>query len=123
MCNVTQDPLLHIVHLPAAVRRGQTGGMNLTKIREARGLSQRALADMIGMDAATVNRAEKMHHTAKLATYILCAEALGVTLSDIFGDDRTAIEQELLRAFRRVPAERHDELLALVRLVRAEGAA
>lgn len=119
MCNTPQAPLLHVVHLPASARKGQTGGMNLTRIREARGLSQRALADMIGMDAATVNRAEKMHHSAKLATYIMCAEALGVTLADIFGDDRSAIEAELVKAFRQVPPERHDELLAMLRLVRA----
>ena len=93
--------------------------MNLTKIRKARGLTQRALAEMIGMDAATVNRAEKTDGTAKLATYILCAEALGVTLADIFADDRSALEAELVQAFRQIPPDRHGELLAMLRMVRA----
>lgn len=120
MCNAWQEGLLHHVHLLAALLRGQAWAMNLTRIREAKGLTQRALAEMIGMDAATVNRAEKMHHTAKLATYALCAQALDVTLADIFADDRSALEAELLAAFRRVPSSRHEELLAMIRLVRAE---
>lgn len=95
--------------------------MNLARIRRDRGLSQAALGEMIGMDAATVNRAEKMHPSAKLATYQLCADALGVTLADIFAEDRTALETALLKAFRQVPESRHDELLAMIRLVRAEG--
>jgi len=109
-----------MVHLPDAALSGQSWAMNLTRIRDAKGLSQRALAEMIGMDAATVNRAEKMHPSAKLATYILCAEALGVTLADIFADDRSSLELELLKAFRQVPPSRHDELLAMIRLVRSE---
>lgn len=94
--------------------------MNLTTLRKAKGLSQRALAEMIGMDASTVNRAEKMDPTAKLATYLLCAEALGVTLADIFGEDRSALEMELVKAFRRVPPQKHSDLLAMIRLVQAE---
>lgn len=65
--------------------------MNLTGIRRERGLTQRALGELIGIDAATINRAEKMDQTAKLATYIRCADALGVTLADLFADDRTAM--------------------------------
>lgn len=90
--------------------------MKLTHFRNARGLSQRELAAMIGMDAATVNRAEKMSPSTKLATYVKCAEALGVSLSDIFCENRSAIEADLLAAFRQIPTERHQELLGLIRL-------
>lgn len=90
--------------------------MKLTHIRNTRGLTQRELAAMIGMDAATVNRAEKMAPTTKLATYVKCAEALGVTLSDIFCENRSVIETELLAAFRAIPPERHQELLGLIQL-------
>jgi len=90
--------------------------MRLAEIRNQRGLRQRDLADLIGMDAATVNRAEKMAKTAKLETYQKCAAALGVSLSDIFCEERPAIEAELLRAFRGIPKARHEELLGLIRL-------
>lgn len=90
--------------------------MKLTHLRNTRGLTQRELAAMIDMDAATVNRAEKMAPSTKLATYVKCAEVLGVTLSDIFCEDRNAIEAELVAAFRAIPQERHQELLGLIRL-------
>ena len=95
--------------------------MKLAQIRNARGLKQRDLAEMIGMDAATITRAEHMAPTAKLATYQKCADALGVTLADLFCEDRTAIEADLLEAFRRIPADRHLELLGLIRLAASHG--
>lgn len=94
--------------------------MNLTRIREAKGLTQRALGDLVGVDASTINRAEKMHSSAKLHTYVMCAEALGVSLADLFADDRSALEAELVAAFRKIPPARHAELLAMLRLARAE---
>ena len=49
--------------------------MNLAAIRHMRGLSQRALGEMIGKDAAAINRAESMHRSATLLTYQKCADA------------------------------------------------
>lgn len=94
--------------------------MNLERIRRLRNLSQRELADMVGVDASTVQRAEKQHKSAKLTTYAACAKALGVTLADIFADDRSHIEQELVEIFRRIPEGRHAELLSLLALARKE---
>ena len=74
------------------------------------------LAEMIGVDPSTVSRAESMHHSAKLSTYIKCAEALGVTLSDIFSDDRTALENRLIAAFRSLPASQRHRLVSLIEL-------
>ena len=111
---------MHVVHLPLVNGRAQNAAMNLTRIREAKGLSQRALGEMVGVDASTINRAEKMHSSAKLHTYIMCAEALGVSLADLFADDRSALEAELIGAFRKIPASRHAELLAMLRLARGE---
>lgn len=111
-----QGGLLHHVHLPNLGTNATISVMKLTEIRKRRGLSQRALADMIGMDAATVNRAEAMSPTAKLETYKKCADALGVSLADIFDDSRSELEADLIRAFRQIPADRHAELLGLIRM-------
>lgn len=92
--------------------------MNLTRLRKARGLTLDALGDMIGMDAATVQRAEKMHPSAKLATYRLCADALGVSLADLFADDLSPVERELLAAFRAVPEDRRGVFQELVALAK-----
>lgn len=83
-----------------------SASMNLRTIREARGLSQRDLAELVGVDQATIQRAETMHSTARLATIAACAKALGVTLADIFADDRSGLEAALVKAFRRVPVEK-----------------
>ena len=92
-------------------------GMHLARLRNARGLSQRDLADMIGMDAATVQRAETMHPSAKLATYKLCAAALKVPLEAIFCAGALSDEEELaLALYRRIPEGRRSSLLELFRL-------
>jgi len=96
--------------------------MNLRAIRKARGLSQQQLADMVGVTQPTIVRAETMDDGAMLRTYIKCADALGVTLADIFADDRSALEQTLIGAFRRVPVEKHPMLFDLLKLAEAQPA-
>ena len=95
--------------------------MNLARIRQSRKLSQRDLADMIGMDPATVQRAETEHPSAKLATYKLCAEALGVPLAALFSDQLTDDEIQALQMYRAVPAERRHVLRDL--FLMAQGSA
>ena len=94
--------------------------MILTRIRTKRGLSQKALGDMIGMDAATINRAEKMHPSAKLTTYIACAEALGVTLEDIFGQDLSGLEAKIIEVFRSMPDAKRHKVAELLDLIEAQ---
>lgn len=93
----------------------QAFGMRLKELRDLRGLTQRDLAEMIGMDAATVNRAEKMADSAKLATYLKCAEALGVTLQDIFSDDYSPVERDLVKLFRGASPETREHFVGLLR--------
>lgn len=97
--------------------------MNLARIRQAKGLNQRQLAEMVGLNQSTIARAENAHPTAKLATYQKCADALGVDLSDIFSDDRTPVEIEVLRTFRSISEEKRERMLALLDLVREEARA
>lgn len=94
--------------------------MNLTRIRKLRGLSQRALAELIGVDASTIHRAEVGHESAKLATYQACADALGVTLADLFADDLSPVEREFLRLFRSIPPEKHEALRAALALAQVQ---
>ena len=89
--------------------------MRFKELRELRGLTQRDLAEMIGMDAATVNRAEKMADSAKLATYVKCAEALGVTLQDIFSEGYSPIERDLVALFRGASQETREHFVGLLR--------
>jgi transcriptional regulator with XRE-family HTH domain len=79
--------------------------MNLARLREERGLTQAELAEMVGVSQPTITRAEQGHVTARLETYKKCADALGVSLAEIFADDRSALEAQLVRAFRRLPPD------------------
>lgn len=90
--------------------------MDISRFRKARKLSQRDLAEMIGVDQSTVQRAESLHKSAKIATYLQYAEALNVELRDLFSEDVTPLEIDLLRTFRRIPEQKRGELFALLRL-------
>jgi transcriptional regulator with XRE-family HTH domain len=105
---------LHVVHCQT-----HSETMRLAEIRNARGLSQKALGEMIGKDASTIQRAETMHHSAKLATYIQCADALGVSLSDIFSDEMSALERQVIATFREAPPEVQERLAQMLAIAAA----
>jgi transcriptional regulator with XRE-family HTH domain len=93
--------------------------MRLRTLRKARKLNQADLGEMIGMDQSTVQRAEAMDDSAKLSTYIKLAKVLNVTLAELFMDDRTTIEADLVAAFRNVPPDRRAEWVQVLRLASA----
>jgi len=96
-------------------------GMKLATIRSDKGLSQRDLAEMIGVNQSTIQRAEAGHPSAKLSTFKSCAEKLDVTLSEIFADDRARAEIALVRAFRGMPEHLQDRALAILEVIQKEG--
>ncbi len=86
---------------------------NLARFRELSGLSQRDLADMLNVSQPTIQRAEAEDPSAKLGTYKKCADVLGVTLSDIFSD-RSTTENHLVDVFRRIPPQKHQQLMSIL---------
>lgn len=106
---------MHNVHLPEMSRVMHIVYMNMQQLRAIRGWSQRDLADLIGVDQSTIQRAEAMHPSAKLATYLKCAEVFGVPLVDIFSDDRTTAEFQILQAFRDLSPDRQQGWLDMAR--------
>ena len=118
--SLRQPCLMPVAHLPEAAVSGTMEAMNNLQrlIKNSRFGSQRAIADFIGVDQATVQRACTEHKSAKLETYKLCATALGVTLADIFAQtDRLRAEEALIRAYRALTEDRQrgwDDLVATV---------
>ena len=90
--------------------------MHLKEIRKARGLTQTNLADMLGVDTSTIQRAEVMHPSAKLATYIAAAQALNVTLPDLFVPNRSEIETAVTAILRRLSPADQARALAMLEL-------
>lgn len=94
--------------------------MNITNLRRLRGLTQIDLADMAAITQPTVSRAEKGDDGSTLGVYRGIAAALDVRLADLFADDRTMAETELLRAFQQMPADRQRGWLDMARMVIAD---
>lgn len=111
-----------MVQLPYGAGSCTLCNMNLALIRKARGLSQGDLAEMIGRDTATISRAENMRPSAMLETYQLCAQALGITLAEIFCDTMDPVERELIAAYRAAP-EAHRAFEGLIDMAKARAQA
>lgn len=91
--------------------------MRLAQIRKRRGLTQVELAEMSGVEQATISRVERGSDAVTLRTLRQIADALGVSLGDMFLDDRTAAEAALLAAFRSLPRGRQEGWLDLARTI------
>ena len=90
--------------------------MNKVKeFRALRGLSQRDLAEMVGVTQPTIQRAEAEDPSAKLETYKKIAEALDVALTDLFSE-RNEQELILINLFR---SSSEPEKLRMVQILRA----
>lgn len=88
--------------------------MNLRALRQIRGLTQKELAELIGVDQSTIQRAEAMHPSAKLATYLACAEALETTLSEIFSEDSDTLAAALIHRIRSLDDEAQRRAIAIL---------
>ncbi len=89
--------------------------MRLAELRKRRGWTQVELAERAGCEQPTVSRAEKGSEAVTLRQLRQLADALGVTLADLFLDDRDAAENTLVRAFRGLPPDRRQGWLDLAR--------
>lgn len=94
--------------------------MNIATLRRLRGLTQTDLAEMVSLTQPTISRAEKGDDGTTLGTYRLIADALGTSLADLFTDDRTKAEAELLFAFRRLSPDRQKGWLDMATSVIAD---
>jgi transcriptional regulator with XRE-family HTH domain len=62
-------------------------GERIKKIREARGLSQKEIANMIKMDQSQYSKLEKDKTDPSVSTLAKVAKALGIQLSELFAND------------------------------------
>lgn len=92
-------------------------GMQMAKIRKQRGLSQAELADAIGVEQPTVSRLEREDEGATLRLYKAAAQALGISLAELFADEREMAELSLIQAFRGLSPERQAGWIDMARSV------
>jgi len=96
-------------------------GRRLRQFRQDAGLSQEALAEMIGVSSQQVQKYENGHTTLNIPKLQQIADALKVQVSDFFdlspakGIKLTGEEDQLLQSFRKVKnGEMRDCILKLV---------
>ena len=59
-------------------------GMQLARIRKSKGLSQVALAEIVGVEQPTISRIERGDEGVTLRQLKAVAEALDITLAEMF---------------------------------------
>jgi transcriptional regulator with XRE-family HTH domain len=93
--------------------------MRMADVRRRKRITQQQLADAIGVTQATISRAESAVPGTTLGTYMQIAEALDVTLEELFREDeRSEAEEALIRTWRGLREDRdREKFLALLRLV------
>ena len=97
-------------------------GQRVAAARRDRGLTQEQLAAAIGIDPVTVSRWENGDRAVSLSTLANIADELDVGLGDLLDVERPdptaepgTPEVETLQLFRRLPEDRQDLLLRLLR--------
>ena len=104
------------------VDTARTTGENIRKLREAKGLSQDALADICNLTKITIHRAETAASSKNgigIHTLVKIADGLEATPNDllagtfVYGVD--AKQVELLKLFRQMSPEQQNIILATSR--------
>ena len=103
-------------------------GARISELRRAAGLSQARLAEAIGVDVQTIQRAERAKVSLALSRVEQIAEALDVPVHVLFRGKGEPVpvaaltpeEWELLNEWRQVPEDLREMALRLVREVARE---
>ncbi len=82
-------------------------GRRVKAIREKLGLSQRALAEMIGVDQSTLSHWENNRRRLDSDEVGILADALGVAVDALY-DSQPEVDHALLALWQRIPPERKD---------------
>ena len=103
-------------------------GERLRKVREARGLTQRGLAERMGVEPETISRAETGALSLSLTNLAAMARVLGMQMHDLVAAvedpvpsaSASADETELLALFHELDAAGRRVVLASVRGIAGE---
>ena len=68
-----------------------SNGIKIAQLRKARRMTQEHLASEIGTTQASISRLEKGTQNATYDTFVAVAQALGVSVSDLFEKDRKRV--------------------------------
>lgn len=92
---------------------------NVASIRKAKGLSQTDLAEMVGVEQPTISKLERGNESITLRTIKAVADALQVSVYDLFAD-RSDAERAIIDAYRSLPEMRRRGWQDMAKAVIAE---
>ena len=87
----------------------------LKKFREARGLSQKELADVVGVSQQHIAKLEAGIHPVRLGVAVLISGALGKSMHEIFPTISSESLTDGFASLENAAAARHEELMAELR--------
>ena len=93
---------------------------NVMTLRKLRGLSQTQLAELVGTSQPHISRIERGDDGITLGMFRDVATALGVSVADLFADDRAESERVVLEAFRQLSDERQQGWIDMAKAAIAE---
>ena len=82
-------------------------GKNIRAMRKAAGHSLDAFAKKTGLSKGYLSKLENSDKSPPVSTLIIIAEALGVSLSELFGEGQEKISLSLVKAGQRKPMARN----------------
>ena len=94
-------------------------GDRVRKIREGKGVTQKVLAQSVGLSREFINRVESGQHSPNVEAVRKICDFLGVTLSEFFADDQTVLQPELRRLFEVAKTLNPDQRVALLTVAEA----
>ncbi|MGD0229834.1 MAG: helix-turn-helix transcriptional regulator [Syntrophorhabdales bacterium] len=89
-------------------------GKRIKEARQAKGLSQEALSEKIGMSAKYLSSVERGKENPTLDTLIKLADALEVEASELFNYQHERSPEELRQLISHLMDKGHDEKLRLM---------
>lgn len=96
-------------------------GTRIKEAREAKGLTQEQLAEMVGLSSTHISVIERGVKTPKLETFIEIANALDVTsdslLLDVLNNSLQITTTELSEQIKRLPPKEQRKILRAVRVL------
>jgi transcriptional regulator with XRE-family HTH domain len=87
---------------------------NIARIRKLRGWTQEELGLEIGVNQATISKAEKGEGGTSLKTYQAIASALDTPLHILFSPEMTSVELKLISVFRELDDDRKQGWLDMI---------
>ena len=94
-------------------------GLKIKKMRQASGITQEALAEMVSCNTSHISNIENSYTKASLNVLLSIANALNTSidylLSNQYNSETSALDNEIMRLVSEFPVEKKKQLLRIIK--------